>query len=403
MKHHTPQPRELISLDAFACLMTETARVRSLAAAAILAGRPVPPEVLATLAQALADLEEAGGRDGRAPLELAEDQCVTLDLTEEREQLENDVVYLDQGREALTKHLGRRHHGFREAVKRGLRLVAGLDCAVLLFDDGGAWRAAGQRFVTAVQPTWNAVSLARFALARTGQAVAWSAAPLAGPGLLDLITMPPAGFACAASLGRQHRRADGSQGQVPLSPEKAALLASINVRLATLLADPNWRAFAFVGSGLQFRRGETIVARQDAKESVSPETSLTLLEHIHDVVDAVDPERTHFRVEDDGLDVAIAPTADREDVWREFSPAEGLRAVDAALGLHLGQGTQLVCCGGPDGLALLEAFVSLAGDVRCLFVTEREDLARRAGAICPQTVVVSHPDMVAAILSAAAP
>ena len=73
MKHHAPPPRDLTGLDAFVSLMTETALVRA-QAAAILAGRPVPAEALPTLSQALADLEEAGGRDGRAPLETAEDQ-----------------------------------------------------------------------------------------------------------------------------------------------------------------------------------------------------------------------------------------------------------------------------------------------------------------------------------------
>jgi len=403
MKHHAPPPRDLTGLDAFVSLMTETALVRAQAAAAILAGRPVPAEALPTLSQALADLEEAGGRDGRAPLETAEDQVVTLDLSEEREQLGNDVVYLEQGREALLKHLGRRHHGFREAVSRGLRLVSDLRCNVLLYDGDGAMRASGQRFASAVQPAWNAVAVARFALARAGRPLVWTSAPLDGPGLGALITMPPGVFAFAGSLGRQYRATDGRAGEAPLSPEKAALLDSINARLAALLADPSWRVFGYVGSGVQFCRGETIVARQDARETVDDESSLDLLEHIHDVVDAVDPERIHFRVEDDGLDVSIVPTSEREDVWREFLPAEGLRFVEAALELHLDRGPHLICCGGPAGLALLDALVTRNGDTRCLFVTDREDLAGRARAVCPETVVVSHPDMATAVLSSAAP
>jgi hypothetical protein len=403
MKHHAPPPRPLVGLDDFAALMAATAQARTRAAAAILAGRPIPEEVQPELVQALADLEEAGDRDGRAELETAEDQSVTLDIVEETTQLENDVVYLEQGREALFKHLSRRHHGFRDAIKRGLRLVAGQSPGLLLVDGDGALREPGQRFVTAVQPVWNAVALGRFAQARVRRQLVFSAGPLSGPGLTDLLTMPPHLFACAASLGRQHRHADGREGEVPLSAQKAALLEAINARLAMLLADPSWRVFAFVGSGLQFCRGVTRVARQDALAGVDPEASLDLLEHIHDVVDAVDPERVHFRVEDNGLDVSIVPTAGEEDLSQPFTPAEGLRAVDAALDLGLGQGPVLACCGGASGLALLEALIPLAGDPRCLFVADREESAHRAEALCRNTVVVSHPDLVAAILSSAAP
>ncbi|MHC1711934.1 MAG: hypothetical protein AB9872_07285 [Solidesulfovibrio sp.] len=403
MKHHPPEPRPLESLDAFAALMAETAVSRRQAAAAILAGHPVSPEIPAFLAQAQADLDEAADRDGLAELELAEDQTLRLDVTEETQQLENDVTYLEEGREALLKKLAKRHHGLRDAVRRGLKDIAGQSVNVLLYDFDAALRAPGQRFTTAVQPAWNAVALARFALARSRHPLIWSEAPLSGPGIADLTTVPPRAFAYAASLGRQYKDTEGHDGATPLSLEKASLLESINARLSMLLADPNWRAFGFIGSGLQFRRGETIIARQDALQSLDEEASLSLLEHIHDIVDAVDPERLHFRVEDDGLDVAVTPTSTNQDVWRDYSPAEGLRAADAALTLDLGQGPHLVCCGGPSGLALLEALLPVTKDVRCIFVTDRDDLGRRAMLACPKTAVVAHPDIAAAILSAAAP
>jgi hypothetical protein len=403
MKHHPPEPRPLTSLDAFAALMTETVALRRIAAAAIRAGRPVAPEIPAALLQAWADLEAATGRDGRVELELGEDQVFRLDLSEERRQLENDVIYLRDGREALLKQLGKRHHGLRDAVRRGLKDVTGQDVGVFLCDFDAALRAPGQRFVTAVQPAWNAVALTRFAMARSRRPLLWSEAPLAGPGIADLATVPPQTFCYAASLGRQYKDADGRDGATPLSLEKASLLESINARLAMLLADPSWRAFAFLGSGLQFRRGETIIARQDTLESIGEEASLALLEHVHDIVDAVDPERRHFRVEDDGLDVAVTPTATHQDVWLDFSPAEGLRAADAALALGFDQGPHLACCGGQAGLALLEALAGFTKDLRCIFVTDRDDLGHRALDACPKTTVVGHPDVAAAILSAAAP
>jgi len=255
---------------------------------------------------------------------------------------------------------------------------------VLLYDGDGAMRASGQRFASAVQPAWNAVAVARFALARAGRPLVWTRRPWTARAWERSSPCRPGVFAFAGSLDGSTGLRMGGAGEAPLSPEKAALLDSINARLAALLADPSWRVFGYVGSGVQFCRGETIVARQDARETVDDESSLDLLEHIHDVVDAVDPERIHFRVEDDGLDVSIVPTSEREDVWREFLPAEGLRFVEAALELHLDRGPHLICCGGPAGLALLDALVTRNGDTRCLFVTDREDLAGRARAVCPE-------------------
>ena len=81
--------------------MAETVQARRQAAAAILAGKPVPAETVDILTQVLADLVEVGGREAQASLDVAEDQAIALDLTEETRQLENDVVYLEQGREAL--------------------------------------------------------------------------------------------------------------------------------------------------------------------------------------------------------------------------------------------------------------------------------------------------------------
>ena len=403
MKRHHPEPRPLEHLDELVQLCNEAAALRRQAAGAILAGRPLTPDILPALAQILADLEEAEDRDELVELALDEDQSMRLDLAEETRQLENDLIYLEEGRDALMRHLARQHRGMHDAVRKALKELTAPSFGVLLCDFDAAIRAPRQRFVTAFQPAWNAVALSRFAMARTRRAVLWSQAPLSGPGITELATVPERTFAFAASLGRHYRNAAGEDGASPLSPAKAELLETINARLAVLLADPSWRSFAFVGSGLQFRRGETVLARQDAAGSVDEDISLGLLEHVHDIVDGVDPEREHFRVEDDGLDVAVTPTVVSQDVWREFSPAEGLRLTDAALGLDFGTGPHVVCCGGAPGIELLEALLALSADVRCLFVTDREELGRRARELCPHIAVLPHPDVAAAVFSAAAP
>ncbi|MEA5090008.1 hypothetical protein [Solidesulfovibrio sp.] len=404
MKHRSPPSREdTLSLDAFAALMADSAALRRQAATAILAGRPVPAETSAALAQCRDVVDEAVDRDGMAVLPVDEDRVLRLDLSEEAGQLENDVLYLEEGREALMKHLGRQRHGLRDAVRQGLRELAVQGIETLLCQADALLRAPGQRFVTAVQPAWNAVGLGRFAAARATRTVLWSAAPLSGPGIADLHALPRRACVLAGSLGRQIVDATGRESASPLSLAKASLLEGINARLAMLLADPDWRAFAYVGSGLQFRRGETVIARQDSRGSIDEDASLALLEHVHDIVDAVDPEREHFRVEDDGCDVVVTPTANAADAGLEYAAREGLRALELALGADFAKGPHLVCCTGQDGLELLEALLEKNRDVRCLFVGDREDLGRKARELCPHTALAAHPDIAAALFSAAAP
>lgn len=403
MKRHRTDPRPLERLDELLRLCDEAASLRRHAAGAILAGHPLPPDIAPGLEQIAADLEEAAGRDGLVELDMDEDQTVRLDLSEETRQIENDFIYLEEGREALMRHLARRHRGMNDAVRKALKELTAPGFGVLVCDFDAVIRAPRQRFVTALQPAWNAVALSRFAVARTRHPLLWSEAPLTGPGIVDLATVPARTVAYAASLGRHYRDRDGNDGASPLSAAKAELLETINARLAMLLADPIWRSFAFVGSGLQFRRGETVIARQDAMGSVDEDASMELLEHVHDIVDGVDPEREHFRVEDDGEDVAVTPTLVSQDVWREFSTAEGLRLTTAALALDFARGPHIVCCGGTTGLELLKAALALSSDVRCLFVTDREELGRRAKELCPHTAVLEHPDVLAAVFSAAAP
>ena len=403
MRQPPPHSQRLTSLDDLTRLMTHVAVLRRAAVAAVLAGRPLPPDVPAQLADALAELRKAAGRDHAAELTRGDDVSLRLDLDEEIRQIENDGVYLEDGRETLVKRLAKHRSGLRDAIRRGLKILAGETFNAFICDCDALFRAPRQRVVTAYQPAWNAVAACRFAMARCRKPVLWSEAPLTGPGILARAAVPPQTFAYAASLGREWQDADGAQGLAPLSPEKTALLDAINERLAALMADPAWLAFAYVGAGLQFRRGETSITRQDQANSIEEDASLALLEHVHDVIDAVDPERLHFRVDDDGHDLTVTPTAAKRDLWNDFSPAEGLRNLDAALDLNLAKGPHLVCCAGHQGVALLAAMAEFTTDLRAILVTDRDDLARRAAEICPRLALARHPDTVAAMLSAAAP
>ena len=389
------------SLEDLKQLLVHAATARRAAAAAVLAGRPVPPEAMAVIARLTADLRRCAGRDHVAALSHSEDASLRLDLGSEIEQLENDALYLEDGREALRKRLGKRRPGLGDAVRRGLKTIAGETFNTLICDADALFRPAGHRLATSFQPAWNAVAAGRFAMARSRHPVLWSDAPL--PSLLARAALPPQTFAYAGSLGREWQTAAGNQGQAALSREKHELTQAMAERIISLMASSDRLPFLWIGSGLQLRQGEISIARQDAARSIDEDDSLTLLEHIHDAVDAIDPQRQHFRVDDDGHDVTITPTSANRDLWNDFSPAEGLRNIDQALGLDLTTGPHLVCAAGSPGVALLAALAAHTPNLRAILVTDRDDLAARATAICPHVAIVRHPDTMASILSAGSP
>ena len=389
------------SLEDLKQLLDRAASARRTAVAAILTGRPVPPEAMAEIARLGADLRRCAGRDHLAALSHSEDASLRLDLGLEIEQLENDALYLEDGREALRKRLGKRRPGLGEAVRRGLKAIAGETFNTLLCDADALFRPAGHRLATSFQPAWNAVAAGRFAMARSRRPVLWSDAPLTS--LLARAALPPQTFAYAGSLGRQWQTAASDQGQAALSREKHELTQAMAERITSLMAASDRLPFLWVGSGLQLRHGEISIARQDVARSIDEDDSLTLLEHIHDAVDAIDPQRQHFRVDDDGYDVTITPTSANRDLWNDFSPAEGLRNINQALDLDLATGPHLVCAAGSPGVALIAALAAHTPNLRAILVTDRDDLAARATELCRHVAIVRHPDTVASILSAGSP
>ncbi len=80
------------SLEDLKQLLLHVASARRAAAAAVLAGRPVPPEAMAEIARLAADLRRCAGRDHVAALSHSEDASLRLDLGPEIEQLENDAL-----------------------------------------------------------------------------------------------------------------------------------------------------------------------------------------------------------------------------------------------------------------------------------------------------------------------
>src|SRR5690606_11754743 len=124
------------------------------------------------------------------------------------------------------------------------------------------------RYRSSIQSIYNAVFLSRFIEHRTRHATIVTSGPLKDPGVVSVSVMPDGVVNFAASKAREFIDVHGREGRYPMAPEQSGVLERFNARVAELTADPQYFRFTLIGSGVQFKFGETTLARQDKAGSI---------------------------------------------------------------------------------------------------------------------------------------
>ncbi|MDD3311578.1 trehalose 6-phosphate synthase [Pseudodesulfovibrio sp.] len=391
--------RKLATLRDFYALMAETAVVRRALAADVLDGRAADPDAVQSLRNALACLEDVPVHSGRRVLALDAERTIGLDMDYEIDEARKDVFYLEEGESAFLDFLGDIHPGFDDYVAAGRELLAGLDLGCLVTDRDGTVNNYCARYLTSVQSVYNAVFLTRFARSRVKRPVILTSAPL--DGLVQISVAPEGTFFYAASKGRECLDLEGRVRRLPIPADKQRALDALNARLAELVARPVYEKFSLIGSGLQFKFGQSTVARQDIGGSVPESESLAFLDLLRGMVAEEDPEARTFRMEDTGLDVEIILTVEsREEGLKDFDKGDGVRFLNDELDLGLFRGAHLVCGDTGSDVPMLEAAMEMSAQARAIYVTQKEELARRVTGVTANALIVPEPDMLVAILGA---
>lgn len=393
---HAPR---LQTLTDFYDLMERTRDVRVRATADILAGKP-PNGAAKSLENALASLEALSGEGNRRRIRLNAERDIELDLSYEISETRKDLIYLREGEAALLRHLAKLHPRFTDEVEAGRKLLADAALNCLVSDRDGTVSNYCGRYRSSIQSVYNAVFLTRFAASLSGAPVVMTSAPLTGGGILDVSVTPPGSFVYAASKGRECVDLSGKRHAHPIDPQKQERLQELNDRLETLVGEERYATFGLIGSGLQFKFGQTTVARQDVNSSIDEKRSKAFLDRVKELVRDLDPEGETFRIEDTGLDIEIILTVSGETGLKDFDKGDGVAFLDQELSLGLGRGPNLICGDTPSDVPMLEAALAKTKDVKALFVTRRDDLAERVRAMCPDALVVGEPDSLVAVLGA---
>ena len=331
------------------------------------------------------------------------ERSLEVDLGYEVGELIKDILFFEKGEDEFYTYLERLHPGFSEEVERGVQFLEGKAFRNFVTDRDGTVNNYCGRYRSSIQSCYNAVFLSRFIQKCTEHSVVITSAPLKDPGVVTVSVMPPKTFIYAASKAREFIDEEGQRRTFPVDAQAQSLLDELNGRLSALVKKPGREKFTLIGSGLQFKFGETTLARQDISGAVTEEESLAFFEEVKGEVQAVDPNMESFYVGDTGLDIEIVLKKGGEDDseaegQKEFDKGDGLLFLDKELGLKLEQGPTLVCGDTGSDLKLVEAGVGKNEDTWTVFVTRDAALIEKVRAVGKETHIVPEPDVLVCML-----
>jgi hypothetical protein len=366
----------------------------------ILKGQALPTQDLRFLKSLFRTLKTLPDAEGFVRLE-ADRKIIFLKIDYELEELAKDLLFLEQGEEALLARMAELHPGFREELAGALAFCRGIDFPMgcFLTDRDGTVNNYCGRYLSSIQSAYNAVFLSRFAETAVRKAVILTSAPLSDGGLEDLTVSPTGVFVLAGSKGREYLDTSGRRGALAIDADRQMRLDRFNRRLSERLRDPAYEIFGLIGSGLQFKFGQTTVARQDIYGSIPAEESERFAGVIRELIGELDPDGLYFRMEDTGKDIEIILTVEGASGLKDFDKGDGILFLDSELGLGLEGSANLICGDTPSDVPMISKAAEKSPDPWTIFVTRDERLKEAVRRTSTRVAFVSEPDVLVCCLN----
>ena len=402
MGHATIEFQQIHTLKAFYDLMAQTRALRFALVGHLYAGGAVDPADIGSLNNALNSLRQIPGSGGRFQLQLDTDRAIEVELDYEISELEKDILYLEQGEAVFVGHLEGIYAGFRQQVAKGVAMLEGKRINAFITDRDGTNNNYCGRYRSSVQSVYNAIWLTRFADKCCENPIIITSAPLQGPGIVDVSVNPEKKIIYAASKGREFVDLTGTRRSFEVAPVIELVLVNLIEQLRALLALPELEKVSLIGSGLQFKFGQTTIARLDISESIPSDESRAFKVKIAGIVAALDPDGSYFRIEDTGLDVELILTIEGDDGLKDFDKADSVDYLARELGLEMSRGPHLVCGDTVSDVPMIHATTAHSRDTYAIFVTTDDELSDRVLDACQNAVIVSSPDILVTILNSLA-
>jgi hypothetical protein len=390
----------ITTMKDFYGLMAESKGVRSEIVLDLFAGRTVHESAIRFLKSCHSALSGVVGKDFKGELDVSDARKISVDLRYEITELEKDLVFLREGEKAFVEHLEATHQGYSAMISDGAEELGSLAFNCLITDRDGTTNNYCGRYRSSIQSVWNAVYLTRFAKKRAEHPVIITSGPLKNGGILSVSTAPEGAFIYAASKGRECLDLSGMIHRYPVPREKQEILDRLNERLLGLVREAEYEPFSLIGSGLQFKFGQSTIARQDISGSIPEGESEAFLRTIEGMVREIDPGGSTLRIEDTGLDIEIVLTIeDEQRGLKDFDKGDAVRFLDGELGLELSRGPHLVCGDTSSDIPMIVAAREKSRQTKAVFVTRNQELARKVEEVCQGAIIVPEPDILAGILN----
>ena len=388
------------SLKSFYDLMTRTRNIRYQIVNQLFSSQDFQEKQIDVLKAALGALESCLKADYRATLKIGGSNAIDVDLTYEITELKKDIYYLENGEGKFISYLESLHSEFSSNVQSGVAVLKEKQFNCFITDRDGTTNNYCGRYRSSIQSIYNALFLARFAKNRVTNPIMITSAPLRDIGITDVSTIPEKTIIFAASKGREFIDLSGTRRSFSIEDQKQALISRLNHQLSKLVQAPTYEIFSLIGSGLQFKFGQTTIARQDISGSIGAAESDAFLALIKDIVKKLDPDEDNFRIEDTGLDIEIILTvSDQKAGLKDFDKADAIDYLNKELNLDMEKGPHLICGDTGSDVPMLEAAMARTNDSWSVFVTKDPELADRVKAVCPDAVTVPEPDILITILN----
>ncbi len=325
------------------------------------------------------------------------DAEATVRLDYERRELERDIFFLEHSVHEFQEELARQNDNFASEVESTVHFLRNKPIRTFITDRDGTVNNYCGHYRSSHQPIYNGVFLATYARACPEQSVILTSAPLEPHGIIDLNAIPERTVSLAGSKGREYLSVDNRRGEMEIPQQQGEKLQQLNSRIADILDQTGYRRFAFIGSGVQYKFGQTTVARQDIHGTIAESDSREFLDRVRTLVRDVDPEGETFQIEDTGKDIEIMLTVEGT---REFSKGDGVEFLVKELDLPLESGTTLVCGDTASDVPMIEKMAELAGatNTATIFVTGDEKLKDRIRSTVKEHWFVSSPDILVTAL-----
>lgn len=386
------------SLKYFYQMMHSTVAPRRRIASAILNNTTPLAEDIDILNTTLFELQSCCDTEYNATLALDRQKSIDLNLFYEVNELEKDLLFIQDGENALINHFRNVHQNFDKQIEQIYNPLHKINFHSFIADRDGTINNYCGRYLSSIQSVYNAVFVSRFAK-KVNQPCILTSAPLMDKGLVDISTVNTHQFLLAGSKGREALKRDGQKINFEANPLQTVKHVELNHHIKSLLKDSKYEKFTYIGSGLQIKFGQTAIARQDISNSIDVQESLNLLKEIENILEQIDPKNEFFTIEDTGKDIEIHLTVNTSDSPRGFDKGDGLTFLNYAADMNLKHGPALVCGDTKSDAPIITACQQHTEKTHTIFVTEDNDLKDYVRLFDPKAIFVTQPDILIAALN----